>query len=201
MPTSSEASRTGSGAGGGGGGGAGGGGMNPTTKAPAANGKIYHWWQKFCKSRLVLYFPFRVYSNLLRWWFVWMNHEYYKKNTFKMLSFTPWRIIQPERWSKKSRGSWWAKPIQQPFPAKSVWESSEDPKFSPSKLLKSDHSVASIHWRHMKSHTLLWQRWLENHPFPLETQIEMVNSTVSVKNSSLGTSCSEHQISRYSRIM
>ena len=51
----------------------------------------------------------------------------------------------------------------------------------------------------MKSHTLLWQRWLQHYPFPLETQIDMVNSTVSVWNSSLGTSCSEHQISRYRR--
>ena len=67
MPTSSEASRTGSGAGGGGGGGAGGGGMNPNTKAPAANGKNYHGWQKFCKSRLVLYFPFTICVNPLRW--------------------------------------------------------------------------------------------------------------------------------------
>lgn len=93
------------------------------------------------------------------------------KTPWEMLSFTPWRIIQPERWSKKSflgfnSYSWWEKPTQ-PFPAKSVWKSSEDPWFSPSKLLKSDHSVASIHWRHMKGHTLLWQRCLEHHPFPI----------------------------------
>ena len=87
MPTSSEASRTGSGAGGGGGGGAGGGGMNPNTKAPAANGKNYHWWQKFCKSRLVLYFPFTICVNPLRWWFVWMSESFNLKGGARKASY------------------------------------------------------------------------------------------------------------------
>lgn len=105
MPTSSQASRTGSGAGGGGGGGAGGGGMNPNT--------IRAW----C-------------FNPVRWWFVWMNLNI-TENTLGRLSFTPWRIIQPERWSKKSSSySWWEK-LTQPFPAKQFRKFQKIPDFHP----------------------------------------------------------------------
>ena len=72
-----------------------------TQKLQRQNGKNYHGWQKFCKSRLVLYFPFTICVNPLRWWFVWMSESFNLKGGARKASYFA-TVIHDERNQHKS---------------------------------------------------------------------------------------------------